>query len=434
MKSYNALWTVFVAMALTLAISTCGGTVVASEALTLTYLCANENFPDSFKEFITDYEAATGNKVEVQLFPAVEYDQIIRARMMAGQNFDLYRTDSARSSEFMWPPDWPADLRNRPWINRMSDGCKSVIAWSDGRITGIPITNNGAFGIMYNKKIFADAGITELPKTWAEFLGICEKIKAFGVIPVNIQLASGSEFGTTHLMHQLFVNVNVVRGTDGTNQLYKDLNANKVKYAEVPEFLTALTQMVELRDKGFINADFITNTFEMTQDKFATGEVAMHPCGDFILPPLTAYPELDINEDIGFFAAPYKDTIGAMAAYSGVSICANARSKQLDAALEFLDMFASKEAQDKYMVTNPGMAAFIDVVAESSPISRAVEEYANNNLAFPEIDECVESFPEMEARTIMQELMLGAITPQQMLEKMDAQAEIIAKSKGLEGW
>jgi ABC-type glycerol-3-phosphate transport system substrate-binding protein len=411
-----------------MAVSICGGAAM-SEALTLKYLCANENFPDSFKEFIADYEAATGNKVEVQLFPAVEYDQMIRARMMAGQDFDLYRNDGIRSAEYSWPADWPADLANRPWASRMSDACKSIISWSDGSIVSIPITNNGAFGIMYNKKIFADAGITKLPATWPEFLEVCAKIKAFGIIPVNIQLASGSEFGTTHLMHQLFCNINKTRGVAATQQLQIELDARRVKYADIPEFLTALTQMVELREKGFINEDFITNSFEMTQEKFGTGKVAMHPCGDFILAPLSAY-DMDFDRDIGFFPAPYMDTAGTMASYAGVGLSVNAKSKQLDAALEFMDMFATKDAQDKYMVTNPGMAAFSDVVAESSPLSRAVEEYGKAGFVFPCIDETQRAWPEMEARTIMQELMLGSITPKQMLERIDQQADIIAVARG----
>ena len=402
--------------------------------LTLTFLCANENLPDSLKEFIADYEAATGNKVDIQMYPAVEYDQVIRARVMSGQDFDIYRSDGIRAAEYIWPDDWPYPLNDRPWIDRMTDTCKNITAFSDGRITGIPITNNGAFGMMYNKKIFEAAGITKLPETWSEFLDVCETLKQFGVIPINIQLASGSEFGTTHLMHQLYCNVNITRGVDGTNQLLADLDANKIQYKDVPEFVTALEQMAELREKGYINEDFITTSFEMSQENFGTGKVAMHPCGDFILDPLSSYPELDLQNDIGFFPTPYQDTPGTMAAYAGVGIHIYSGSKQLDAALEFIDMFASKEAQDKYMVTNPGMAAFSDVVAIDSPLSLATAQYGEIGQVFPGIFESMQSWPEMENRTIMQEFMLGSITPQEELDKVQAQAEIIAKGKGLPGW
>jgi len=86
------------------------------------------------------------------------------------------------------------------------------------------------------------------------------------------------------------------------------------------------------------------------------------------------------------------------------------------------------------MVTNPGMAAFYDVVAESSAISRAIEEYGAQGLVFPGIFESLMAWPEMENRQIIQETMLGSITPIQQLERVQSAADIIAKGIGLEGW
>lgn len=40
--------------------------------------------------------------------------------------------------------------------------------------------------IVYNKQVFANAGVTETPKTWDEFLDVCEKIKASGVTPIAL--------------------------------------------------------------------------------------------------------------------------------------------------------------------------------------------------------------------------------------------------------
>lgn len=46
----------------------------------------------------------------------------------------------------------------------------------DGTVYGMPSVGN-ALGIVYNKKVFADAGITELPKTPEEFLNDMQQIK-----------------------------------------------------------------------------------------------------------------------------------------------------------------------------------------------------------------------------------------------------------------
>ena len=402
--------------------------------LTLVFLCTTENYSSSVQEFMEDYEMATGNKVEVQFFPETEYDQVIRARQMSNQNFDLYRTGSISFSEFQWPTDWPYRLNDRPWIDRLAPAAVSAMSWGDGSITGIPINNNGAEGMMYNKKIFAEAGIDKLPETWTEFLDACEKIKQIGVIPVNIQLASGHEYGTTFFLYNLFVNVYLTRGVGGANELFAAIDANEITFGEVPEYLVAINQLLELRDKGYINEDFITTTFEMSQENFAFGKVAMHPCGDFVLDPLSEYPELDLNNDIGFFPLPYQDTPGAFSLYSGVGLTINSKSENLDAAIELMDMFASKEAQDKYMAKNPGNAAFSDAVSESTAFTRGVDEFAEKGLAFRDVCESHQLFPDTEFRGYLQELMLGSITAEQLLDKLQSAAEMIAKSKGLPGW
>jgi len=400
------------------------------EHITLTYLCANENFPDNFKEFLVDYEAKFGNKVDVQLFPATEYDKMIRTKMMSGQNFDLYRTDGIDAAENQWPKDWPVDLSDREWVSRLTPAAKKIISWSDGRITGIPILNNTGLGMMYNKDIFEKVGITELPKSWNEFLDDCEKIKQAGITPVNIQVANGSEFGATHLMHQLFSNVYITRG-DGVKDLLEQLNTHKVKYSEVPEFVQSLKQIVELRDKGYINEDFISTTYEMSQDKFGKGEVAMHPCGDFILQPMLAkYPDLNI----GFFPTPFEVTQGVIASCAGNGLSVSSKAKYKEEALELVDYFASKEVQEKYMEKSPGMGVFSDVKSNDNAISADMTKYANMGFVAPEVALHFLAWPEMDARKIIQELLLGTKTPEQMLEEIDKKAEIVAKGKNLQGW
>ncbi|MGI6778551.1 MAG: ABC transporter substrate-binding protein [Acetivibrionales bacterium] len=401
-----------------------------AKPVTLKFLCDNENFQDRLKTFIEDYKSKSGNDVEVQLFPATEYDNIIKTKMMAGEGPDLYRTDDILMSEYQWPKDWPLDLKDRPWVSRLSEGGKSLITWSNGMITGLPITNPSGFGIMYNKAIFKELGINELPQSWNEFLAMCDKIKQAGYIPFNIQLANGSEFGTTHLMHQLFANVELTR-KDSIDEFWKSINANQLKLADVSEYEQALNQMIELKNKGYINEDFISNTFEMAQEKFGTGKVAMHPCGDFILSPLVAnYPEIDV----GFFPAPFGDGPGVIGLYSGVGLSVNAKAENLDQAIDFIDYFASKEAQEKYMESSPGTNVFSDVNAKSNMISKDLDIYMKEGRAVNGILTKFEAWPEMECRKIMQEYMLGEMTAKQMLEELDKKAEIIAKGKNLEGW
>ena len=65
----------------------------------------------------------------------------------------------------------------------------------NGNVYGIPSTGN-AQGIVYNKKVFEEAGVTELPKTPTEFIEALQKIKDnTDAIPLYTNFAAGWTMG-----------------------------------------------------------------------------------------------------------------------------------------------------------------------------------------------------------------------------------------------
>ncbi len=65
----------------------------------------------------------------------------------------------------------------------------------DEQVYGIPSTGN-AQGIVYNKKVFEEAGVTEIPKTPTEFLEALQKIKDnTDAIPLYTNFAAGWTMG-----------------------------------------------------------------------------------------------------------------------------------------------------------------------------------------------------------------------------------------------
>lgn len=51
-----------------------------------------------------------------------------------------------------------------------------------------------AFVVMYNKDLFAKAGITAPPKTWAEFEDVCAKLVKAGITPITVDDAYMAAF------------------------------------------------------------------------------------------------------------------------------------------------------------------------------------------------------------------------------------------------
>lgn len=409
--------------------SDAGSTESGKKSKTLKFMVTSENYSGRLKDFIANYENKSGNRVDVQLFPATEFENMLKVKMMSNEGPDLFVTDDIAMSQFQVSKAWFEDLSGEPWVSRLSAGGKKIIEWNDGKITGLPITNPGGMGIIYNKKIFAKLGLG-VPETWDDFLKACETIKQAGIVPVNIQLANGSEFGTTHMMHQLFANAELNRSKDA-DQFWQDLNTHKIKITEINEYEQSLNQMAELKDKGFINEDFISTTFELSQEKLGTGKAAMHPGGDFILEPLLKkYPDMDL----GFFSMPFGNTPGAISLYAGVGISVNSKAANKEEALELIRFFASKEQQELYLQKSPGISVFSDVEAKQNMISGDLQRYMDSGKAFMGMFGKYEAWNDMDARKIMQEMMLGVKKPAQVLKELNAKMEIVAKGKKLPGW
>lgn len=396
---------------------------------TLKFMITSENYSNRLKDFIAQYEFSSGNQVDVQLFPATEYENILKIKMLSDEGPDLFVTDDIAMSQFNVPQEWFEDLTGEPWESRLSESGRTMIQWNDGRITGLPVTNPGGMGMLYNKAIFAKLGL-EVPKTWDDFLAVCGKLRQAGIIPVNIQLANGSEFGTTHMMHQLFANAELNRSKEA-DRFWHDLNTHRLKITEVKEYEQALEQMVELKEQGYINEDFISTTFEMSQENLGTGRVAMHPAGDFILEPLLAkYPELEL----GFFSLPFGDTPGAISLYAGVGVSVNSKAAHKEEALNFIRFFAAKEQQEIYLQKSPGISVFADVDAKPNMLSGDLQRYIDEGKAFMGMFGRYAAWNDMDARKMMQEMMLGRKTPSQVLTELNAKMEIVAKGKNLPGW
>ena len=81
-------------------------------------------------------------------------------------------------------------------LAEMNKEIKFASNWEyDGQVYGIPSTGN-AQGVIYNKKVFKDAGIKNLPKTTEEFIEDLKLIKSkTNAIPLYTNYAAGWTMG-----------------------------------------------------------------------------------------------------------------------------------------------------------------------------------------------------------------------------------------------
>jgi len=138
----------------------------------------------------------------------------------------------------------------------------------NGKIWAVPITTQDKY-LGYNKTIFDKYGLTFSDDwTWQDFLSICEKLKAQGIIPIA-EGAMGSDrwasLNWINLLNQQLV---------GLEQLNSDENVTTGTWTD-PGYMEAAEIMKSLIDKDFFGGNPIAINHPIAQARFYTGKAAM---------------------------------------------------------------------------------------------------------------------------------------------------------------
>ena len=111
-----------------------------------------------------------------------EGDTTLKLALSQGDAGDLIWYNSGSLLQTLNPAETMADISGEPYIANIDPSYLPTVSAGDG-IFGVPGEPAMAGGILYNKKVYADLGLS-VPKTWAEFAANNEAIKAAGIAPV----------------------------------------------------------------------------------------------------------------------------------------------------------------------------------------------------------------------------------------------------------
>ncbi len=193
-----------------------------------------------------------------------------------------------------------------------------------GKVYQLP-ANTQTIPIVYsNKKLFADAGITSEPKTYADLLTAAEKLKAKGIQP----------FVTGGVHDNLGVFFAGIAGTDvysANPKWIADRRAGKVKFCDAP-FKKAAGKLADLAAKGYVNKADVSRDYAATQQAFLDGKGAIYPMGNWFA------GELDAKKpafEVGQLNWPSDDGKMVVPAFTGGGLLVSAKAKNLEAARTF---------------------------------------------------------------------------------------------------
>lgn len=326
------------------ALAACGssngssGNSSGSTATTISLL-AGGNDPAATKlanDLSAAFEKANPNiTVKVETRPGgTDGDNLIKTRLATGEMNDVFFYNSGSLLQALHPDQTLVSLANEPWAKDVTKDFKQSVSTSNG-MYGAPIGTTFDGGIMYNKKVYQQLGLS-VPKTWAQFISNSEKIKAAGKTPVLVS------YGDTWTS-QLFVLADFANVSAQDPNWAANYTANKAKYINPPA-LAGFTHTQEIFDKKLMNKDFASLTNVNALKELATGQGVQYPMITVTISNVLQSNPQQVN-DIGYFAVPTEsgDPHATVWEANGAYIPKTTTGAKLTAAKKFLAFLYSSE-------------------------------------------------------------------------------------------
>lgn len=201
----------------------------------------------------------------------------------------------------------------------------------DGKQYCVPL--NSVYWVMYyNKKVFADNGITP-PASWADMIAASDKLKAAGVTPF---------YQTNQLFNFVWFQT-ILAGQDPA--AYEGLSTGKVKYTD-PAVVTAMNTWKDMMDKGYFTDPGVSTEPSVL---LQTGQIGMLNFGSFMTGQLTALG-LTSGTDYGTFVIPAvnPDLKQTPLIVETSPICQASDASGADNAAKWVDWWMQPSAQNAW--------------------------------------------------------------------------------------
>lgn len=244
--------------------STGGG----SDGQTVTLNGDRADFADGFALASDALKDITGYSLDARDVPSTEnYQQIVRSSLKTNSTTDIVKWWNGYRLQELARSGGLADLSDE-WDKAVDEGwvnpdTRDSFSY-DGKVYGLPLYKS-YWVIFYNKKVFADAGITP-PTTWAEFESNNDKLKAAGTTP----LFATQEAGWTSFIW--FEEILSKLDPD----FYQKLMDGEAKYTD-PTAREAMEIWADMYSKGWFTAP--DTAWDTEPSLFAAGTVAQVPMG-----------------------------------------------------------------------------------------------------------------------------------------------------------
>lgn len=231
----------------------------------------------AIKAAIEDWSAQSGVKVNIS-WQGRDIRNTLQPALDAGQQIDIFDEDIERVNvtwgsyltnlEEYAKKDYPT-TNGKPYTDVVN---KALVDLSrtvnpDKVLSAIPY-QPFIFAVFYNKDAFDKAGITSVPKTWAEFLDVCEKLKAAGINPITTDDEYVDALPGYHMARLV--------GPEEVQRICRDNEWDN------PAVLKTVQDWEDVVKKGYVSKYAESNVWPTGQQEIADGSTAMYLNGSWL--------------------------------------------------------------------------------------------------------------------------------------------------------
>jgi raffinose/stachyose/melibiose transport system substrate-binding protein len=320
-----------------------------------------------------EYEAShPGVKLEIETVGGgADYGAALKTKFAANEAPDIFN-NGGFAERAVWQ-EHLEDLSDQPWVKDVVTVAKEPMT-VDGKLYGMPLGIEG-YGYVYNKDLFAKAGITETPKTFTQLEEAAKKLQAAGITP----FANGYQEWWILGLHNL--NAAFANQKPTPDDFIKGLNDGSQKFKGNP-VMENWIKLLDLTVK-YGNKNPLTTDYNSQVTLFAKGEAAMMQQGNWTQVQING---VNPNIKLGLLPMPItEDAAQGDKLLTGVPnnwVVYN-KSKVKTEAKEFLNWLVSSDAGKKYITKEfkfiPALTTIPADPKDLGDIAADITKYSKDN-------------------------------------------------------
>ncbi|WP_367365048.1 ABC transporter substrate-binding protein [Pediococcus parvulus] len=301
---------------------------------TIQFFSTKTENASTYKQLISEFEKKNP-KIKVQLSSPTNAGTVLKTDLAKNTVPDVMAVGGDTNYQQVQKAGVLEDLSSESFTKTtMTEYQKMITSISKGgKLDAVPYATN-ASGVVYNKTLFAKAGIKKTPTTWNELIADAKILKAHGITP--FELPFQDSWTTMGVFNQL--DSNMISG----NWIDKRLN-NKTTYlsshkAVMQKYLTI---------SKYAQKDYMGTSYNDGTKALAEGKAAMMINGNFVIPQAK---QLKKNVQLDMFKLPVNNDSSKNKVTSGIDVAfaISKKSKSQAADKKFVKFLMSKKSSQLY--------------------------------------------------------------------------------------